>query len=369
MKKRIFIISGYNTRAVISFCRFATANGIAFSIIACGPDDPILKTRYAQSLSVVRTEKELCLNDFFEWKKLAQDVPVVILPSTEYLNRFLLRYRSELESVGYEIPLCEGELYRQLSDKYAFGELCKDYGIPVPEELMIESLEFPCVAKPRNYTASVSHNLKPQILKTRKQYESFAATSNVAEYYFQEFVTGKSIYLLCYFQKSGAYSIYSQENLVQQSNGLSIIAAQSSTFHLKPFAIHYCRLLEDVQFCGLIMIEVRERNGRYVMIEANPRLWGPSQLILDSHMDLFRKFMEDYQVLDKADLSANYLVGRKYFWSGGLIEDSVAGKECCFHKDFTPTKFIQEYAGFINQDIYRREDTIGLYMQECLDGQ
>jgi hypothetical protein len=35
-------------------------------------------------------------------------------------------------------------------------------------------------------------------------------------------------------------------------------------------------------FYGLVMIEVKEYDNQFYMIEANPRLWGPSQLILDA---------------------------------------------------------------------------------------
>ena len=37
------------------------------------------------------------------------------------------------------------------------------------------------------------------------------------------------------------------------------------------------------------------------MIEANPRLWGPSQLILDSGMDLFQCFAYDNKLIKKIE--------------------------------------------------------------------
>ena len=74
---------------------------------------------------------------------------------------------------------------------------------------------------------------KPLIVKDSRDFEKFIALKAEADFYYQEFIGGKSFYLLYYFDKKGNYSVYSQQNLIQQDNGLSIIGAISSDFHQK----------------------------------------------------------------------------------------------------------------------------------------
>ena len=57
-------------------------------------------------------------------------------------------------------------------------------------------------------------------------------------------------------------------------------------------------MLIQIGYYGLIMIEVKIQDGEYYMIEANPRLWGPSQLILDAGMDLFHRFALDNGLIE-----------------------------------------------------------------------
>ena len=52
--------------------------------------------------------------------------------------------------------------------------------------------------------------------------------------------------------------------------------------HLDEISHSYGRLIKSLNFHGLIMIDLKKHNNNYFLIEANPRLWGPSQLILDS---------------------------------------------------------------------------------------
>ena len=110
------------------------------------------------------------------------------------------------------------------------------------------------------------------------------------------------------------------------------------------------------------MIEIKFYEGKYYMIEANPRLWGPSQLLLDSGMDLFYLFANDLGLITTTP-KAQYKEGVKYFWSGGLFEDQLNGKTPVFH-NYASNIFFTEYSAWCKADVYIKGDTFQIYQKE-----
>lgn len=369
-KNIVLIISGYNNRGIIAFCRFFNENQIPFFIVSSGKDDLINYTSYKENVIFERTDNKLDVSNFIKYKDLIlskiQAENIIILPSTEYLNRFLLSNKMDLEKENFIIPLIDEKLYSEISDKYSFGNLCLRNGIDVPKEYNKVSISnIPFVAKPKYYFVDEKTvNQKPIIINNLKDYEKFTKLNSDADFYYQEFIEGKSFYLLYYFDKKNNYFVYSQQNLIQQDNGLSIIGAISSNFHQKIISEKFAALFFKKNYRGFLMIEVKEYNDKIYMIEANPRIWGPSQLINDSEMNLFYKFAVDYNLLEnKKDISFDYKINVKYFWEGGIFEDKKNKNTNAFHH-YNKKELEKEYDDWLLNDVYKRTDTIELYYKE-----
>ncbi|MCB9248092.1 MAG: ATP-grasp domain-containing protein [Ignavibacteriales bacterium] len=264
------------------------------------------------------------------------------------------------------IPLCDEPLYRSISDKYSFGNLCQKYDLQIPYEYnSITNVDYPFVIKAKKYFgATRSVNEKPIIINSEAEFKNIENSLDLKSYYFQKFIGGKSIYLLFYISKSGNYSVYSQENLIQQNNGLSIVAAVSSDIHESEISEKYAKMLIEEGFFGLIMIELKKYNENYYMIEANPRLWGPSQLILDSGMDLFYQFANDNNLINSPK-KKDYKLGTKYYWSGGIFLDEQNAVANVFH-DYSSDKFSKNRSQFEKNDIYKKDDTKLIYESELI---
>ena len=143
---------------------------------------------------------------------------------------------------------------------------------------------------------------------------SFFSSNNLDQYYFQEYIAGSCYYLLYYFDKDGSYSVYSQENLIQQSNGGSMILSKSSDIHNQEISKAYASLFVKEKYHGLIMVELKKFKNKFYMIEANPRFWGPSQLIIDASMDLLDRFMLENKLIKKPKIKLkDYKKGRFLF--------------------------------------------------------
>jgi hypothetical protein len=358
------VYSGFNQRAVVAFLRVLERHAIDYGIVAAGHGDSILLSEYRNRVIEVRGSLALSLvgmrDTLAEARARLGARDLVLAPSTEALNRYCIANRCQIESMGLHIPLVERELYERISDKRPFGDLCHHHGIRIPAEFHApESAPLPFVAKPITYDAATG--LRPVLVHTEDDRKSFLADHDATAYYFQEFVAGRSFYLLLYLARDGSAVAFSQENLAQQPGGKSIIAAVAADFHRSAESSRYVGMLKSVGFHGLVMIEVRQQGEDFYMIEANPRFWGPSQLFVDAmDEDLFDAFL--------ADLGFGPAVyakrGRwdRYFWHGGLLEAQRDGTPA-FH-NYSAGRLAKEFPDWLAADVYRRTDTMGIYSAE-----
>jgi len=348
---RIVIFSGFNQRAIIAFLRTLEKNQLEYSIIALSSNDPILTTSYKNKVDCIRN----CISlDFIDIKNCIDIIKqktnaekYIIAPSTEALNRFLLKHRAEFEEMGCIIPLVEKELYEQISDKESFGYLCIQNGINIPEEVTFSKDNIPFVIKPKKYETD-GEIFSPILVTDDNIFKSINYNSSIS--YCQEFLDGKSYYLLYYFAKNGDIVKLAQENFLQQADGKSIIAAKNVDYEMFPETEKFERLFTKLKYQGLVMVEVRIRENRLYMIEANPRFWGPSQLFVDCGRNLFEYFLQDWGF--DVNIEDN-IRNVKYYWTGGLSENT---------KEFESIK--EEQDEYIKSDIYNRRDTLNIYKEE-----
>ena len=290
----------------------------------------------------------------------------IIAPVTEFLNRYCLHNRNELQELGYVIPLVDIELYEAVSDKKTFGNMCRNFGITVPEEISLpEYFSEPFVAKPIKYTAKNGKIYSPVLVQTEHEFYRFLECFPVRDFYYQKFITGESIYILFYFSENGKVFRCSQRNLMQQDNGKSIIAAEINDFYRTSYADKIEDMFRSINFSGLVMTEIRKYGDTCFMIEANPRFWGPSQLFVDAGYNFFNAMLNDWgfdvRLPDIDTLNMN----AKYFWEGGITEDIMDGR-CSVYFDGFGEILERHKSEWEEVEIYRRSDTLKIWEAENL---
>lgn len=369
----VLIFSGYNQRALVAFLRTLDNKLTRYVIIASSSEDQILLSKYKEKVLSTRSNKALNLNDILscigEVKRISGAEELLIAPSTEALNRFLLNKRKEFEKMGCVVPLVTTKQYEQISDKEKFTKLCKDNGLDVPRQFQsVRNVNLPVVAKPKVYMNKKGESLSPIIIHTQIEKAEFLRTNNVTDFFYQQFVPGKSFYLLFYFYKDLRFDSFSQENLMQQAEGKSVIAAKTSGIHKLSVSEKYQNLFRGLSFRGLVMVEVKEHNGKYIMIEANPRFWGPSQLFVDARNNLFESFLYDWgQIKSKPRLTNSKKVFR-YYWHGGVLSNQKEYKKLTFH-NYSIEEYEIEKDSWYSVDVYNRNDTLGIYKKELINEQ
>lgn len=361
-EKHILIFSGYNPRAIVAFLRTLEKLKLPYYIVAKGQDDFIFKTEYREKVIVQRRSPQLEIHNFIEILSSVKEIlgkgSLFIAPTSEALNRFLIENRQILEEAGAIIPLCDKKLYQVISDKLSFSDLCRSYGIDIPEEMIWDKVKIPFVAKPKRYEALEGTDLRPCLIMNEQWKKDFSNRYDVSKFYFQEYLEGKSLYLLYYFFKNGQVLRFSQQNIAQQSGGGSIVAAFSADIHETSVSEKYEKMFLSLGFHGLVMIEVRKTRNCFKMIEANPRFWGPSQLFVDAGVNFFEALLYDHGIINDWDRSAK-VSQAKYFWHGGIGNE----KNNLMYFDSSTNDTIN-LENWVMHDVYRRNDTIDFYEYE-----
>lgn len=349
---KIFIFSGFNPRAVLSFVRIAEDYGLDIHIIAKDKSDPILFTYYKNHVKLIRSSNNLDLNTIIEitnaFRKKGEQV--FVLPSTEYLNRVLSKNSQILKHHNIAHGLVDHEIYSLLSDKLSFCKLCQKFNISIPKT-HLNLPEPPYVLKPKQYLNSSGKSDSPKIVLDKHQESYHLQNNNLKDFFIQDYIHGESLYMLCFVSQNKKISIYGQKNYIQQPNGGSIILARSSSSFPHDIMSKTKKMLLSINFFGLIMIEFRKTDSDFVMIEANPRIWGPSQLVIDSGMDLFDLFLLDNNLIAQIK-QRQYKDNTEYLWSGGMSMNQV----------FLVNSNLCNYS--IDSDVYNREDSKEYFFYE-----
>ena len=360
-KRSIIVFSGYNFRAVIALCRQMNRMKISFGVIALDKGDPIFSTSYKDKVLAVRSSESLEMNELFplilEVKQKLGMNKSVILPTSEFLNHFLIKNSQLLRKNGIGIPLPGEEKYKLISNKESFMKLCEKNGLVIPPEVAPSRENLPMVFKPR-VNIYEGKSLYPALIFDEESLDSFKRHHDQSLYNCQKYIDGKSFYLL-YHVKRGKYLCEIQENLLQQSDGKSILWARRKTGIKPEISQKYGDLLVDLKFNGLVMIEVKELDGTDYLIEANPRPWGPMQLMLNTPLITnylrYLSGLKNSKVLEKCSYS--------YIWLGGIIEELLARKKLSW---YTKEKFerIKIFKSMIFNDVYLKMDSIAYFFKE-----
>lgn len=360
--QRFVIFTGANERAVVAVCRYFRQNRIACSLIARPGPDAMRLTRFADWIDATRREDSLNVDDMLACVAVLQarypGQRLVFLPTAESIIRVLLSNRDAFQGAGLDIPLVDRELYETISDKASFLSLMAGFGVALPARLdSVGPADLPVVAKPFcEVSPRNGRKLYPELIFTSEALSTFLSSDAVEDYFFQTYLNGRSFYFLAYFPQSGAAPVMRyQENLLQQPNGKSMVAARLCDC---PDALTEQRLVRGFQslgFFGFVMVEVIEVAGVCYLIEANPRLWGPFELAIKAG---FRPDAMFDDVPQRAGSSKAF-----YLWTSGMLLTLLGGGKLRCYPHLI-RKIVARPLALLRADIYLRADTLKLLGHE-----
>lgn len=368
MAEPLFVLfSGANDRALLAVIRSLVAMGGAFKLISRSRDDKVHKSRYRDAVFAIRQKDALDANEILallaSLRKSVPDQKIVLIATAESLARFFLAHRPAIEALDIIVPLPDEACYFTLSNKHDFLKLAEGYGLSSPPscECVLDSVPF--VAKPFCDFAADGNRYYPQLILQHADFERFRRNALDGLYFFQRYIRGTSCYFLYFRSRQGKVVALYQQNLLQQPNGKSMLAARLVECPDAGIDQILCRILADCGFTGFVMFECMKDkdNEEWYLIECNPRIWGPFQMAVEAGFDP-RWLAGDVE----PELPAARATGH-YLWLSGIVATLKRRGRLRYHPEWKV--LLKRPWSFLTADVYLRLDSWRIFLREVFDNE
>ncbi len=242
------------------------------------------------------------------------------------------KHCDRLKRAGVRFMAPDFETFRFAHDKAKTLDLCRSLGIETPQsfvgldekglEEIAGELRYPVVIKARSgvgvSTGLRYANDKVELLRFYREVTSFEARTGAFDFtlpLIQEFVPG-FIHDACTVTDRGrVLAVLTQRRHIMYPI-YGGVGAVNVTTHNRTVRGHATRILEALKWHGPAQIEFKfdERDGKYKLIEINPKLWGTLDLSIKAGVD-FPGMIRDALLGRAPAREPTYEAGLRYkFW-------------------------------------------------------
>ena len=215
---------------------------------------------------------------------------VIIFPTEEHTIKLI----EQQDNFAHDLTTFDYEKVKTFEDKFEFYKYCTRMGYSVAQTQIASSYDISklspetkkLIAKPRIGAGMVGH-----VVVESNNTEIDFRSSDYADFIVQEFLDIEKVYgYFCFRNSSGFTKDFCHERVITHTSvgGVSLVAVSK----LEPKVLSLGRkFVSESDFVGLIMLEIAQlRNGNWVFIEANPRLWGSNLLTLSTGVDVINSY-------------------------------------------------------------------------------
>ncbi len=311
---RVLVLDG-EARAALAVVRSLGRLGLELAVAS---DDPLAiaqRSRYA-SRRLACPSPASRPAEFQDWlERAVQDwQPHMVLPLTD-VSLGLALARAPALRERTVLPAVDAAAFARVSDKGALLEAAEDLGIATPATLrlpprrertesqrrLVRDFAYPAVLK-ANVTQSERDGgfVRPPVAypesadEAQRLLDGDSGLGEPAVLLQQRIVgPGTGVFALCADGRAVAWFAHRRILEKPPSGGVSVLS-EGLPLERAPLA-EARKLLEHFRWQGMAMVEFkRHRDGRYYLMEINPRFWGSLQLAVDSGRDfpalLYRLF-------------------------------------------------------------------------------
>jgi predicted ATP-grasp superfamily ATP-dependent carboligase len=248
----------------------------------------------------------------------------VILPVSLAMTLAAARRREEFRShTGLEIA--DAAKIERAADKHEMAQLAVRCGVPVPKTIRaaevgrLESeLTFPVVIK----AAAESHR-RPPVRYAKSSSELRALLSGIERdrrpehlnaLIVQEFIPGYGCGFFATYQRGVCRRIFMHKR-VREYPATGGVSTCAESFYDQELEQSGRKILDALDWHGVAMVEFRRdaRDGRYKLIEVNPKFWGSLDLALAAGAD-FPGDLCRMAVGENLGFSGDYTRNLRFHW-------------------------------------------------------
>jgi D-aspartate ligase len=286
----------------LSVARSLWKRGVAVDVLADGRVQPLVRhSRACKRFLAVPSALERAEM----WTRWLSDArPAVLLPCSDEGVEFVAHHRSTLQSAGHRPVQANDRALLDMLDKARTYELAREAGIPAPLTATLARLEdldrldfpFPCAIKPR-YSHSFTSSFHPEAKGTtvadpeqaRRLLEPILAAGHPM--LLTEVIPGRDDRFRSYYtymDEDGEPLLHFTKRKLRQCPSHFGLGS----YHLTEWHPEVARL--GLQFArhaglrGIVNIEFKQdvRDGRFKLIECNPRFTAANAQVCAAGLDL-----------------------------------------------------------------------------------
>jgi predicted ATP-grasp superfamily ATP-dependent carboligase len=286
----------------------------------------------------------------------------VLLPGHEDVGIFSKRRKDLPADVRVALP--EWDSYSIAEDKFAILDLAHKTGCPVPETIEIASLkqleglskstDWPVVIKARIGNSAKGVRIASDKTELLEKYEELFQTYNLPKDRWpvvQEFLPGEAVGVCLAYDRGRCIASFAERYLRCKEPGKFGTSTLRETFDNEQLISQAIAVMNELKWHGVVHLDfVADKQGRFKLIEINPRLWGALALALFSGIDF--PYLWYLTAIEKCngDLVASQIKKIRCRW---IVGDCLAFAELvkggrflealklmvpqrnCYHDDFT----------------------------------
>jgi len=227
----------------------------------------------------------------------------IVIPTDDETVYFLSKYRNALEKY-VRVSISSWESIQFAYEKKLTYQRAESLGIDIPQtynplsEHQIKALdiEYPAVIKPsicKNFysKARIKAFLAKGPEEAIRKYRLMASVIPPDEILIQEFIPGGARHLFsycCYFKDGEVLSKITANRQRQHPTVFGHATTYAISVHVPQLESISIKFLQAIGFSGLAEVEFMHdpRDGKFKLLEVNPRIWGWHTLAIRAGADL-----------------------------------------------------------------------------------
>ncbi|NNE08404.1 MAG: hypothetical protein HKN20_07575 [Gemmatimonadetes bacterium] len=346
-KPRTVLVLDGETRKALAVVRSLGRQGTRLIVVSHRESAIACKSRYAaRAVRCPSPKAEPAAFQTWLLSFVRDARPDMLLPLTDRSVTQVLALEETLRPLTI-LPFVSNETFRAVADKGELVRTAQTLGIdtphtaevrgakpPSPEDTeIVKTFRYPAVLKPRLSESQQGDRFqKVAVDYLRGPIQALATLSRNPEVAFllQEKIAGDGVGVFALCHRGEALSLFCHRRRLEKppSGGVSVLC-ESLPVDEAPVE-DTLRLLEHYRWDGVAMVEYkRAEDGRFVLMEINPRFWGSLQLAIDCGIDFPRLLERLYEDgLEPGDEKLNaartpvgrYPAGRRLRWFLGTVD-------------------------------------------------
>lgn len=293
----VFVTYGW-CRSSYTAIRSLARQGIEVHVGDSSPLAMSRFSRYARSFTNLPNffvEPEKYVNEVC--KALNKTGAKVLMPCHEDIGIFA-QHRDRLpEDVRFVIPGMDD--YKLSEDKFAFLQLAKEAGCPVPQTFEISSLanvddaaeafDGPVIVKARTGNSAKGVRLVRKKEQLHETFTDLIDTYNLPQDRWpivQEFLPGEAAGVCLLYINGKCVASFAEKYLRCKEPGRFGTSTMRVSFDNQQLISHAVAVMDKLQWHGVAHLDfIADKDGTFKLIEINPRLWGALSLAVYAGVD------------------------------------------------------------------------------------